>query len=507
MFVESNRAYDELISLRPPLIVGRRGSGKTSLLRALANNDATFSVELNTGELLAAASHAIRALREMDLLVLEDQAAEVWHFIYINSLIRRTLLVHSSNIPNDDRAIMMDYTAHEILPERDPEDFAKVALRKLIAVKGESPGGIKSLTDHIEETEVNEVPFLLAREALFSSVASLELDTWVLIDSVEAFMNLGNQRGTGHTALALPLAGLFQSISRIDENPRSPFKVRLSFPAEVYHTYVDFSLNPIRDFSRQVRLHWSPGELLEIAARRLRIYYQIHGQVDRIVSATGSSRQARRAADREMLLTVLPTMVTNGNDGQEHIFPYLIRHTQLTPRHLISILNRILALTIGQHESLDRPASNAHVVQGVQDAESQMVTEIISAYKPTHPSARQALECVLPQLPTEFSEQELSDVHRMHGRGIIREFDDFRRMAIEVGCVGEVIKSTQALHEARFEYHLPHRLNVPEGAGVRMAIHPIFSKVIGSVGSKGLAVEGQLPVYPQGWNPDELSNE
>lgn len=500
LFESDNRAFKQVESLRPPFIVGRRGSGKTTLLRSGSTSASYFAVELNTKKLLDMAARSISQMREQGVLILEDQAADVWDYIFANALIRQIVASRFEDLDQEERSILQQYTAHELFPTREPEDFALLALTKLLQ-QAQSPEQALAgapFETIVFEAEVNGVAFLLALEAIKTVILKLELEAWVLIDSVEAFMMAEGIQASDHL-LALPLAGLFQSISQLDEDPNPAFRARLCFPAEVYHTFVDFSLNPMRDFSRQVMLHWSAGELVHIAAQRLRTYLRLVGAEDRVLLAQGTSSASRRRADSAQLHAVLPEWIKNGIGKKERILPYLIRHTQLSPRHLLALINRILAPTAASDPLLSRPASNDEVVSGVKQAESQMVDEILGAYRRSHPLAREILGLILPNLPTTFTEADLELAHKEQGKGIISNYDDFRRMAIELGCIGEVIKTTEELHEVRFEYHLPHKLNIPVGPNVLLAVHPIFGQVIGSRGTKGQALEGQIPVYPQAW--------
>jgi hypothetical protein len=173
---------------------------------------------------------------------------------------------------------------------------------------------------------------------------------------------------------------------------------------------------------------------------------------------------------------------------------YLLRHTQLLPRHLLMYLNRICDRAKLQ-DKVNAPVVTAtDLVSGVRQTEVKLVHELFGAYKPIHPCAREVCEACLPELPQSFSQGALHQIYNRHGKAKMHGADlaEFRKMLVEIGAIGKCVAQTERYLEAEFEYTLPNQL--PIGSREELCLHPMFMRVF-----NGIREEGPGPVVlPRG---------
>jgi hypothetical protein len=131
------------------------------------------------------------------------------------------------------------------------------------------------------------------------------------------------------------LAGLFHAIGKVARTgAKRPFDLQVCLPSELWDEIHRISANPEKDFGgNYLTIYWTADELLRLAGRRYRLFMQLH-----------HPRQLREmdpGGDVALLRSALPKTVKGGLGVEEDTVAYLLRHTQLLPRHLIEILNNV----------------------------------------------------------------------------------------------------------------------------------------------------------------------
>jgi len=317
----------------------------------------------------------------------------------------------------------------------------------------------------------------------------------VLIDSME---DLHSEL----QALARPLAGLFGLIGRADRSAEQECDFRFCYPSELWLKLSDFAANPLKDAENHIAIRWNAKELLQIAGHRMAIYLKLH---EPAVLTELFGRRAYNPRSFDDALTVLghvlPPTITNLVGIEENTVAYLMRHTQLLPRHLLRILNGIMQRNreLG-NEPLE--VTEEAIVEGVGRVEELLVAEIFSAYSAVHPRARAACRRAIPELDLSFSD---GDLHRTFNRtGIAKttdlDFFGFKEMLVQIGALGRVMRRTDRYIEAEFDYTLPSTLYT--GHGDDLCLHPLFSRVFRARGVYDRKKNGPSSVYPYGSDPE-----
>jgi len=202
----------------------------------------------------------------------------------------------------------------------------------------------------------------------------------------------------------------------------------------------------------------------------------------------------KRADALVLFSKVLPEKITNQAGFQEETMSYILRHTQLLPRHFLMLLNSIFKGTNAGPGSNPFPISEDKIISGIRKVEEFIVSEIFVAFKLIHPTAEVTCKRCLPELEHKFSVGQLHQVFTRHGKGVFggEGMFEFQRMLMEIGAMGRVIpgKETDIYIKGNFEYTVSHELTLSHDD--EMCIHPLFSGIFGNDGRK------ERPVYPYG---------
>jgi hypothetical protein len=283
--------------------------------------------------------------------------------------------------------------------------------------------------------------------------------------------------------------GLLKFIGETNR-PSARIDVRLCLPAELYRTFMSVSSNPDKDFKRKLVLHWTAQELVSLAAHRLILFAYAHPEHP--LSIPDDLESVERGLSAQVLKRVLPDFVMCGLGVNEDPIAYILRHTQLLPRHLLIILNSIADKYKRFPDDSFMKVSEEAIRRGVAAVEERLVQEVFTAYRYAYPDAQAVCKACLPELQHKFPIGDLERVFRTHGKKAMgeHEFSMFKRMFIEMGIIGRVLDDNQRYILAEFEYTVQHQLIT--STEDMLCIHPLFTEVF------SVKTRERKPVYPYG---------
>jgi hypothetical protein len=173
---------------------------------------------------------------------------------------------------------------------------------------------------------------------------------------------------------------------------------------------------------------------------------------------------------------------------------YILRHTQLLPRHFLMLLNSIFKGLNAPPGSNPFPVSENKIITGIRKVEEFIISEIFVAFKLIHPTAEITCKRCLPELGHKFSVGELHQVFTRHGKAVFGGdgMFEFQRMLIEIGALGRVIpgKEKDIYIKGNFEYTVAHELTISHDD--QLCVHPLFSGIFGNSSRR------DRPIYPYG---------
>lgn len=477
LFEQHNRIYKHLHQ-RPSIIMGRKGSGKTSYLRTVFfDKKYDYFTEIRTAHVLAHISKVIQ--RITGKAVFPETLAELWEMILWICVL--------SEIRKKDRLLSQDKLSLvnvylEKVGVRDTSTVDEV-LWKLAGIFDQV------MEEHPDDgiTEIirrfDRVTFDNTTLSVVDSLKAADKNFVILMDSLDDFQ-------LDIESVSNSMMGLLKFVGSMNK-PRDVVDIRFCLPTELYRRIIKISSNPNKDFRRSLKLQWTAGELILIGAQRLKIYLELY--YPDFLKKLLPLDLTGRADALKLFNAVLPKTILNHAGFQEETIAYILRHTQLLPRHFLMLLNSIFRSTGGTQSLNPFPVSEARILNGIRQVEERIVTEIFVAFKLIHPTAEEACKRCIPELGHKFSVGELHRVYTRRGKAIFggENLFEFQRMLMEIGAIGRVKpgKATDIYIQGNFEYTVEHEIAVSHDD--ELCIHPLFSGIFGND-------QHDRPVYPYG---------
>ncbi len=477
LFERQNQIYKNLRH-RPSIIMGRRGSGKTSYLRTVFfDKQYDHHTEIRTATVLENISKIIQDMAKD--AVFAETLSDLWEKILWTCVlleIRKLQLLSSNNLytVNDFLEMVGVRNSHTV-----DEVLGKLAEIFEDAKKTNPRDGIAEVLRRFDQNNFDG-----AKSAVIDSLLASRKTFVILMDSLEDFqLNIESIR--------FSLEGLLKCVGSMNK-PRDVVDIRFCLPTELYRKIIEISSNQNKDFKRALRLEWKASELVLIGAQRLMHYLSLY--YPDFIKGRSTHDEIGRAEALGLFDVVLPAKITNRAGFQEATISYILRHTQLLPRHFLMLLNSIFRVTSGTQSLKPFPISEERIIRGIRQVEEPIVREIFGAFKMIHPTAEETCRRCLPELGHEFSMGDLHRVFTRHGKAVFGSDNlfDFQRMLLEIGAMGRVgrDKATNIYIRGNFEYNIEHQLSISNDD--KLCIHPLFSGIFRGSGNQ------DRPVYPYG---------
>lgn len=482
------RARLHVDSLRnpPTFLIGRRGSGKTSLLLSSRLDPSNIVIRLSTTGTFSRVQSAVTLLKHRMLLT-EEGIADLWSLLLWGPIIVRLLARRQQGEPARDYQMLWEESAplRQAASNHSTTTLAAIddvvldtVLQKLIA-EVESNTTLRSTDVLGLEFSVVSRPWVECQRAAERIISHRRSKVYVLIDSLE---NIGEHIKD----LEPSLRGLFHLVGRIGMSTNDrPFQLQCCFPSELWPLLDRISANPTKDFAGRLTLRWHGDDLVRAAGMRLKAFLE-----------RNYPAMATRSSDPlELLHGLLPQSIPNSLGMAEPVMAYMLRHTQLLPRQFFFILNEALHRSIADH---GKPAVSAeHVLAAVREVEATLCPEIFAAHRFRYPEANDITKALVPHLRFRFSEGEL---HKMYNRaGIFDRFNlrynETAEMLVRVGVLGRVTGDGHNYIDGEFDYNVDGSLVLSPHEDY--CLHPLFVREYSSV-DVIQPRPNTKPVYPAG---------
>lgn len=461
LFYKENRIHSEM-ARHPSPIIGRRGSGKTAfMVSAYLDPDYKIRIELPAEQ---AFRKIIDSIEEMSTgVVFTEEVAALWNTILWHTIFLELAKLSSQS---DNLRIVKDYLrALGLERKRSPYSIMQEILRIL-----KDRGGDKALSivsEFIHSLAFENFVFKDVKESAIKFMSDEKVRAIILLDALEDFkLDIKTSRQA--------LSGLLRCQGEFNQIPGRVCEIRCCMPSESYFELHDLSANPNKDFQNRIILHWHVSELIRLAAHRYLTFFKLH--YPDLLKEFLYLDLDKRAGAVSFWHSILPMKIENRIGIVEDTLSYIIRHTQLLPRQLLLYLNRIIENNLKANRPPNKIEPPA-VLDGIFATENDICTEILVAFGHVYPNARQACTKIIKYLPFHFSDSELRKVYSRYGKGIAgaSDYDDFRKMMVEIGAIGKVTDTTKQYIIGHFEYIVPNRLIISKND--TLCLHPLFIEV------------------------------
>ena len=449
---------------RPVYLVGRKGAGKTAFLKGTFHDGDIAFEELVSGSVYSKYLGFVRRFQERHAPLFADQLAEVWSTLFAHVAIFHVCKTASTSDPVDELQTLWDYHQGATIANRDATNVVEHLLASMKELSDEMAAGadISELTASLVSDGVS---FAQARSALRVISQARGRRVVIIMDNLEDLHSRLYDVGPA-------LQGLFRCVGRsIDE--QADFDLQLCLPSEPFDDIQAMSASPEKDFRRVLPIYWSSRELLHLVSSRLGKHLEAH-YPDRLDEVRARARRFGKD-EAALLRAVLPAQMTNGLGITEDPVAYLLRHTQLLPRHAIELLNAVFCEQAGGSQPW--AVQDAAIIAGTRTAERAIVAGILNAYSGNYPELRKGISALANRLPIRFGVNKLRTVFNQAGirKATGQEFLEFVQMLFTVGVVGVFTGETSRYYEAQFQYTFASPLTAAEGTD-DLCLHPLFTR-------------------------------
>jgi hypothetical protein len=496
---------------RSPIILGRKGAGKTTILAGYQG-----------GKALGRRSDKLKSLDNGDI-VLAITAWQHFHDMVLN------VYRHSQDQSLADAFPAEASSLYDLMtPEVIERNWGLVIWEEVLrafwdaALEGDKifrrRGGIDTkakLQEYFNPPRLDmrrgiaeqagEL-FASARRAVLQLIEEEEINCFVLLDNMDKYP-------VRNPYFERVISGFLKCLNNFShDNPG--VEIVYCLPEELEAFLREQSSNILKDFTSAYRIRWSVIDLLCMAAHRYKIFVRLQddrrflSELNAFELRNGDGSPNRRGVigffDR-----LLPDRFFNRNGCEEQPLPYIVRHTQLLPRHLLLLLNKIAAesnAVTGGWRKFD--ASVIH--EKVAEVEKDIADQVLHPYRLLYSGFLSQIGRSLRDLKPVFTYPELQSIaSRFNLAGELENVDRAYALLYKIGIFGKLttesakdfLKFKKGEHEIRDEvasyayatFHFCEEGEKSFNTDGVFCFHPVFSDYF-DVAGKGESC--RFFVYP-----------
>lgn len=493
--------YEEFRGRDKVFLFGRRGTGKTSLIRMLDHEISQGQLDIyatswvcDSQPILLSISAQLRSspLATLPLAELAESAALIWKwFIALSAMLAH--LQESSDNANEPSALkeLRQFVMQCLgaFDEGSPRSILQNALETRLAEATSSSASVWPVGEQRARMRAlfGGNDFLRALQVLIG--VSRKHPVLVMLDAGDVYTARDHVNSAATTGLIAALTFFH------DELRATGIYAKAAFPSEVL-PYV-FPYNKGKMQGKIVIIAWTFRDLVSLIAKRYA--YALN---ERDGAAFLRFEEHQHALT--FLYQHLPSTVVTSSGLPFDTIAYVIRHTQKTPRQVILLLNSMLTFSRRRGFTLDNLVAHPEViVEGVHARLDQLVVDAIDMYQFLFGDVALLIKRILSDEQSHFPENRLQQ--RLKRVSDLRaEYQMSRgeviQVLLSVGVLGIAhrahrLAEPQWLLEGLFEYQFKEQLVTTPDSW--LVVHPMF------YGWLRTRVDANTFTYPVGLESDE----
>jgi hypothetical protein len=403
------------------LIIGRRGSGKSTALKIAAQSMDKYWLHVNIDTL-----ELYRNL--VDQLDFKDSSqfkrhicARIWQKMIIDYTIYeiyKNLQASTLDSSSDDHKFLAKLTSYVSGLNIIDQDGTKkstafsVAYRlvktaaKLFAQSKVGSDASEFVEDTFKDVELLWSNYETVKSETEAYLLRRKLRVVVLIDTLD-------ELDTDDATVKLMLAGQIHALNEF-KRANCPIDVKCALHEEQYEFMLQNAIIVDKDFSSVSFVDWSDDILTELVVRRFAWFLRANnGMISQTSEPTASKFLSFvDVGDFDSAFKALfPERILNIFANEEETKRFIVRNTYHLPRQLINICNSISNYQFANED--DRPIaipfSKENVLRGVADNQSIVCTSLIGANGSLASGLSLVLEAILSSVSRKFSYAEFCD--------------------------------------------------------------------------------------------------
>lgn len=514
------QSYCDFIDGDALILLGRTGTGKTSILRCICENVNLKKINLYNIAIMAQFNEILENLMnvvdDFNSPMINEQLVKIIS-MYINCYVMKALLAQDNQINLDSK--MYSYIKNNHLYDLGDEKYSRSGINKIQnmikAAKqfsgkaGEIASDVSTVADIINAFVQNGY-----EEAYREMIGALQnKKVLVLVDTLDEY-DLRDAK------IVLCVKALIATCFEYYNNAAvNNIFLKISIPSEI-HTHLIEQL-PGKQQGNTVVIQWKNNDLLKMIAIRLLEHcknskkkvlqfekeYRYEDFYDDNVNSAENAK--------EMLYEILPRTCPTSLDFSFDTLAYCIRHTLKKPRELMTIFNYLLAKIYEENDSKFFINSPNEIRKMIHSTQEEMISAALSMYTTSYKEIKEACEIVLQGRKYYFQGKDLDS--KLKEAAVNRQgydINDIKRILLESGLIGKVneiskigvkdddnsknrnytTENSIRIIKARFEYQVKGRLSLNRND--YYVLHPMcyehFECMVGS----------QTLVYPDEYDDD-----
>ena len=473
--------FTEAIKPQYRIIMGRKGSGKTALIKRIClGNEYDRKIICKQHKLMNWVNNSIGDERA-EQMPIEAYQDECIYFYW--RLIFEELAKEKEPQLKAVRGFLNDLKGSEASILDGIREWSQVNLQARNIIASLSAGVITTFV------RMNQTTFEKAKDEATEYLKDTRVV--ILIDNLEEYsLENPHQRNI--------FAGLLLS-SVTFEDP-SNIVVKCFIPSEYSRQLMAYSVNWGKLNQHITELRWKDRELLTMLCSRLGFYLYMKYKTRKYY------QDLSKFVDINKALAFWKQYFTHKvyNEQfrvEEPIVPYILRHTQLTPRQAIQLCNEI----VKQAEDIfpNQSIPDRVVRKGIEICEKELCQEVFSSFSKTYPNAGDFCTENLRRLPMSFSLEELHT--EIYGKIDIRndkyeryknDYMFLERMLFDLGIVGIGMPSdlpdTDRYNLSKFEPNNDEVLS--PNPTTNLFVHPMFNQRINFIRNLDVCSKPVCPI-------------
>jgi hypothetical protein len=474
--------FSEALSRAPVLLLGRKGSGKSAILSEFK---------------LRAASRGERAASlETPPDVGQPFLISIGSWDHFHQLTRHVAAQFRNNNPDFDSDIVPTEYLSKLWQEALWDEIIKyfysfcqnrevrpflTEVERYIMADGRFNGSAERAAEKLfDDAKASVLRFASTR---MSKIV-------FLIDSMERYP-------VRNVVFAEVLGGLLQAINAVHyESDR--ISVTFCLPEEIETHLMGSSANIMKDYNAAYRIRWKPIDLLKVIAHRFRLFVKLRDRnfYKQLCVINLDSREGIISLFR----LILPDSIQNSMGDIEDPIAYIIRHTQLLPRHAIAIFNGIVARSYERSKQF-RCLDEDSIRTGISTAEKLIAQQVLVPYYKIYPELIATCEDILPDLSPVCTYDDLRKIERRFKERVEEDIRNIWRTLFGMGVIGKVIKADHPENSAtshgsryclaQFHYNIEGAFGMSGDS--EYCFHPVFTRHFGISRKSG---SDRRAIYP-----------
>jgi hypothetical protein len=382
-FFEIPPNYEEIISQEKWLIIGRKGSGKSTIIDyRTTNNHDTINICIRPGRKLTnivlsvynKVVHNVKTSDGIEQDHLEEEIAlrmsSILHFLVHTEAMKSVVKDKENELLTDNSATIYNFLRNNKLIGGSTI-FKSIKFIKTVTKGFKYIDNLSNVLD-----DCSDPTFEDAVDATYELLKDSQISVFVYIDNIDDY---GFDYSVRNRAFFNALITCTMQINNDCLREKVPFRVILTIPTELFENTKQWNRDKIGD--RSVYLRWNNEEKIRnLLSKRIAIELNVRKNKPRYTDDVFSISWDKTWEK------IFPITISNKFDRSEETFIYLLRHTLYTPRTILNICSSILnhkvesGLSLDDSTGIDTSRYKNAIPQIVEEASIETSKSIIEIY-------------------------------------------------------------------------------------------------------------------------------